>query len=75
MPTIALEEPMKRNDVTFKIDRDVLKECRLAADFLDLQLAEYISLRMKEAAARDIEAGIAKRAAAAKGGPKPKGKG
>ena len=61
---------MKRNDVTTKVDRDVLEECRLAAAFVNMDLAEYLSVRLKAAAAKDIEEGIARRAA--KG--KPKGK-
>jgi hypothetical protein len=65
----------KRNDVTTKMDADVLEECRIAAPLVGLKLAEYISLRMKEAAARDIEESMAKRAAAAKAAAKPKGKG
>lgn len=75
MAPLVAKMTIKRNDVTTKIDAEVLEECRIAAPLVGLGLAEYMSLRLKDAAAKDIQEGLAKRAAAAKGAPKPKGKG
>ncbi len=68
----APEHAMARNDVSTKIDRAVLEECRLAAAFRGMTLAEYLSETMREAARRDIDEGIARRKARDQ---KPKGKG
>lgn len=77
MPVPALsEKPMvRRNDVSVKMDAEVVDDCRIAAAFKGQTLAEYISETMRAAAARDIQEGYARRTGepAPKGKPKPKG--
>jgi hypothetical protein len=67
---------VKRNDVSTKIDADVLEDCRIAAAFRGVSLAEYLSETMRAAARRDIDEAYARRSAG-KGKPdhRPKGKG
>jgi hypothetical protein len=60
--TIAAERQMvRRNDVSVKMDASVVDECRIAAAFKSMSLAEYISETMREAARRDIDEGYARR--------------
>lgn len=62
----TLESSMaKRNDVSVKMDADVVNDCRIAAAFCEMSLAEYLSERMKVSAKKDIDDGYAKRAAGA----------
>ena len=69
----TLDPPMvKRNDVSVKMDEAVVDDCRIAAAFRGMSLAEYLSETMKAAAKRDIDEGYAKRA---EGERQPKGKG
>jgi hypothetical protein len=72
-----LETPMtKRNDVSVKMDAQVVEDCRIAASFRKMTLAEYLSETMREAAKRDIDEGYAQRAAAQakpQAPPKPEG--
>jgi hypothetical protein len=68
----AEKQPMvRRNDVSVKMDAEVVEECRIAAAFRGLSIAEYISETMRVAARRDIDDGYARRSE----GLKPKGKG
>lgn len=61
----------KRIDASVKIDPAVLEECRLASAFAGMNLGEYVSARMLDAARKDIAEGIAKRN---QDTPAPKGK-
>lgn len=64
-------EMAKRNDVSVKMDAQVVEECRLASVFAGVSLAEYISEVCRVAATKDIKEGIAKRQAKeGKGGAK-----
>ena len=67
------DRPMvRRNDVSVKMDADVIADCRIAAAFKGLSLAEYLSETMRAVAKKDIEEGYTRRQ---KGDhPKPKGK-
>lgn len=58
--------------VTVKMDIQVVEECRIAAAFRGMTLAEYLSETMRLAAKRDIDDGYAQRASEVKS---PKGKG
>lgn len=70
----VLDRPMvRRNDQSVKMDVQVIEDCRIAAAFKGISLAEYLSETMRVASRRDIDDGYARRAAEAK--PKPKGKG
>ena len=70
MSVDLLEMPVaKRNDVTTRIDREVLEEVVLAAAYCKMSVPEYLSARMAEAARRDIEEGIAKRMKEKRKGP------
>jgi hypothetical protein len=61
-PNDLLERPMtKRNDVSVKMDAQVVEDCRLAAAFRKMALAEYISETMRTAARKDIDEGIQRR--------------
>jgi hypothetical protein len=51
----------KRNDVSVKMDAKVVEDCRIAAAFRGVSLAEYISETMREAAQRDIDEGYRQR--------------
>lgn len=51
----------KREDVLTRIHPDAIKEAKLAAGFRDMSLVEYLSTVVREAAARDIDEGIARR--------------
>jgi hypothetical protein len=62
-----MEAIMSRNDVTTKIDREVLELVRDAARLKRIGVAEYLSERMREVAQRDIEEEVARRAKAKKG--------
>jgi hypothetical protein len=67
---------VRRNDVSVKMDAKVVEDCRIAAAFKGMSLAEYLSETMRAAAKRDIDEGYARRAAEAKGeGGYSKGKG
>jgi hypothetical protein len=59
---------------TVKMDAKVVEECRIAAAFRGLSLAEYISETMREAAKRDIDQGYARRAEGGEKAPKKGGK-
>jgi len=52
----------KRNDVSVKMDSGVVEDCRIAAAFRGVSLAEYLSETMRAAARRDIDDGYAQRA-------------
>ena len=70
MSALTLDRPMtKRNDVSVKVDADVVEACRLAATYQGKSLAEYLSETLKPIAERDIEEGHARR----KAPPKSKG--
>ena len=61
-PATTVEHDVpKRNDVSVKIDATVMDDCRLAAAFLNMTVAEYVSVRMKDASKRDIDDGIKRR--------------
>jgi hypothetical protein len=45
-----------------KMDMEVVDDCRIAAAFCGMSLAEYLSERMRVAAKKDIDEGYAKRA-------------
>jgi hypothetical protein len=62
----------KRNDVSVKIDAEVVAEARMVSASRDLGLAEYLSEILKPIVRRDLEAEFERRAH-----PKqpPKGKG
>lgn len=69
----VVERPMaKRNDVSVKMDADVVEECRIASAFCGMALAEYLSERMRAVAKKDIDEGYARRAAPP-AAPKAKG--
>ncbi len=50
------------NDVSVKMDENVVEDCRIASAFKGMSLAEYLSETMRVAAKRDIDDGYAKRA-------------
>jgi hypothetical protein len=61
----ALDRQMaKRNDVSVKMDESVVEDCRIAAAFCGMTLAEYLSERMRVVAKEDIDSGYARRAKA-----------
>lgn len=62
---------VKRNDQSVKMDIEVIGDCRIAAAFKGMTLAEYLSETMRVAARKDIEEGYALRAAG-KSRPRPK---
>jgi uncharacterized protein (DUF1778 family) len=63
----------RRNDVSVKMDADVVDECRTAASIRKQSLAEFISEEMREAAKRVIDEFARERSQAALGErPKPK---
>jgi hypothetical protein len=67
VPSATLERPMvKRNDQSVKMDIEVIEDCRIAASFKKMTLAEYLSETMRAAARKDIDEGYARRAAEAK---------
>jgi hypothetical protein len=68
MMPVAERTMSKRNDVSVKMDAKVVEDCRIAASFMGLSLAEYLSERMRAIAARDIDEGYSQRSAT----PKPK---
>ena len=72
-PQDLLERPTmtKRNDVSVKMDATVVEDCRIAAAFRGVSLAEYISETMREAAQRDIDEGYSQRGQPTR--PRPKG--
>lgn len=61
MPAVADQTMAKRRDVTTKMDPQVLADCRIAASFKGMTLAEYLSESMRVVSARDIDDGIRKR--------------
>lgn len=65
---------VRRNDVSVKMDTEVVEQCRIAAAFKGMSLSEYMSEAMREASARDIDEGYARRAAGLVKPTKPKGK-
>jgi hypothetical protein len=75
MPGALLEDRLmtKRRDVTTKMDPAVLADCRIAASFRGMTLAEYLSEAMRVVTSRDIEEGYRKRSDAASRPSKPKG--
>jgi hypothetical protein len=72
MSALVEREMAKRNDVSVKMDAKVVEDCRIAAAFRGVSLAEYLSDAMKAVAKRDIDEGYARRA---QGGQLPKGRG
>jgi hypothetical protein len=71
-----LDRPMvKRNDVSVKMDPKVVEECRIAAAFKGMSLAEYLSESMRITAQRDIDDGYASRGGRPGKPHGPKGKG
>lgn len=67
-----LDQMVKRNDQSVKMDVQVIEDCRIAAAFKGISLAEYLSETMRVVARRDIDEGYARRAAEGKNPPKPK---
>lgn len=70
----VLDQPIpmvKRNDQSVKMDVQVIEDCRIAAAFKGMSLAEYLSETMRAIARRDIDEGYARRAAG-KPDPRPK---
>jgi len=64
MPAVADPETSmksKRNDVSTKIDADVLADARVAASFKGMNLAEYISETLRPIVQADIEDGYRRR--------------
>lgn len=61
----------KRDDVSVKMDARVVDECRIAAAFRALTLAEYLSESMRQNARRDIEDGYAQRSRGEVAAPPP----
>ncbi|WP_422927547.1 hypothetical protein [Singulisphaera sp. PoT] len=61
----------KRTDVSVKMDSGAVGECRIAAAFSGMSLAEYLSERMRAVAKQDIDEGYARRTEAER---PPKGK-
>jgi hypothetical protein len=71
MATATSEQVMaKRNDITVKVDREIIAECRAVAVLTGVSLSEYLSETLRAAAAVDMERVLAKRAARASQ-PKP----
>lgn len=52
----------KRNDAPAKIDVEVLADCRVAAAYKGMSLAEYLSETLRPIAAKDIEEAHSRRA-------------
>ena len=48
------DEP-KRNDVTVKVDADVVRVCKMVASSRGITLAEYISESMRPIAQNDLD--------------------
>jgi cation transport regulator ChaC len=71
---VAIAETLmaKRNDVSVKMDAKVVEDCRLAATYKGMSLAEYLSETMRAIANRDIEEEHARRVQRTQ---PPKGKG
>jgi hypothetical protein len=74
-PATAEQAMAKRNDVSVKVDVEVIADARIAAAYKGMPLAEYLSESLRPIVARDIEEGHAAKAAkaAGKGKRKPKG--
>lgn len=70
----AVRTMAKRTDVSVKMDEKVVEDCRIAASFRGLTLAEYLSEAMRAIAARDIDEGYARRAEARPAPKRPGGK-
>jgi hypothetical protein len=50
------DRPMtKRNDVPVKMDAEVVRIAKIAAAYREQSLAEYLSERMRDIAAHDVE--------------------
>lgn len=70
IPVAKRDEP-KRNDVTVKVDAEVIAEAKMVAASKDKSLAEYLSEVLKPIVRRDLEHETSRRIH-----PKaPKGKG
>jgi hypothetical protein len=68
MATGTLDRPMtKRNDVTVKVDADVIAEAKMVAASRDQTLAEYLSETLRPIVRKDLEGEYARRSQ----GPKP----
>lgn len=66
------EEPMvKRNDVSVKLDAEVVAEAKMVAASRDMSLAEYLSELLRPLVRKDLEHETARRLQP----PPPKGKG
>jgi hypothetical protein len=65
----ATQTMTKRNDVSVKMDAEVVNDARIAASYSGMSLAEYLSETLRPIVERDIEEGHKRR----KQGPKPKG--
>jgi hypothetical protein len=74
----------KRNDVSVKMDAEVVAEAKMVAASRDLSLAEYLSDLARPLVRRDLEQEFARRSLSSRPaetrpppepGPKPKGKG
>lgn len=59
--TTTMDRPMsKRNDTTVKVDVEAVKLAKLAAEFKEMSLAEYVSHLIVTYAPGDIDEGYAK---------------
>ena len=59
---VAKREEKKRNDTNTRIDIDVLKEVVIAAGIKGMSVPQYISLKMLEAATKEIDDEMERRA-------------
>jgi hypothetical protein len=62
-------DDIPKDDVSVKMDAGVVEDCRIAASFKRMSLAEYLSETMRGIAKRDIDEGYAQRK---EGDPPPK---
>lgn len=65
----AKPEP-KRNDVTVKVDADVVATAKMVAASREMTLAEYLSSTLAPIVQRDLESEYARRAGPGKGSKK-----